>query len=181
MTLSPESVLEEVAQDAKPGTRFSVARVRLLLDAAKQLFEEGKRLRAKVAELAQDFEDAKKGIVRRKLPKERSGTTAHFMIKGGERDTDVYITTNTYDDGALGEVFLIVGSQGSLVRGAFDCIGLLFSIAIQHGVPLKLLTSKLRNTQFEPRGFTGNQEFPAVSSVLDLTATYLDKRFGGAV
>ena len=53
----------------------------------------------------------------------------------------------------------------------------MMSIALQHGAPLATLTSKLRGMQFEPRGMTGDKEFPTAQSVLDLVARWMESKW----
>jgi hypothetical protein len=48
-----------------------------------------------------------------------------------------------------------------------------------HGIPLEVVTDKLRHTRYEPSGLTGDPEFQMCTSVLDLVAQWIDKRFGG--
>lgn len=118
--------------------------------------------------------------VRVKLPEVRDGLTRHFTIHGAGEDgpTDVYVTVNDYSDGRPGEVFLRVGQIGGLARGALDAVGIAISIGLQHGVPLKMFTSKLRGMQFPPSGLTGDKKYNKTGSVLDLVARYLEDRYG---
>lgn len=115
---------------------------------------------------------------REKLPGERWGMTRHFTIsteQGGEVvPVDVYFTANLYADGRVGEVFVHVGKEGELAHGALDAAVINLSIALQHGVPLAQMTSKMRATTFEPNGFTGDAAYPKCTSVLDLLARWLD-------
>src|SRR5947209_15674019 len=52
-----------------------------------------------------------------------------------------------------------------------------FSVALQHGVPLKLLCDKFAHTRFEPSGFTGNQQIPIAKSIMDYIFRWLELRF----
>jgi ribonucleoside-diphosphate reductase alpha chain len=51
------------------------------------------------------------------------------------------------------------------------------SLALQHGVPLHLLIEKFKGTRFEPSGFTGNQEIPIATSIMDYLFRWLALRF----
>lgn len=88
-----------------------------------------------------------------------------------------YFTVGLYPDGRLGEVFIKADRSGSLASGALDAVAMVMSIALQHGVPLQVLLDKIRHLRFEPEGWTGNEEFPRASSVLDLLAQWLSKKF----
>src|SRR6185503_15354407 len=101
--------------------------------------------------------------VRRKLPDERHSLTHKFSIGGH----DGYITCGLYADGTPGELFVRMAKEGSTVAGLMDSFATAISLALQHGVPLRLLSEKLRGTQFEPRGFTGNPEIPMAKSIMD--------------
>ena len=67
--------------------------------------------------------------------------------------------------------------SGSTVRGLMDAVGVLTSIALQSGVPLKALIDKFRGSRFEPLGFTANKDIPEVSSILDYVFRYLEMRY----
>jgi len=58
-----------------------------------------------------------------------------------------------------------------------DAVATLISVGLQHGVPLGTIVSKLKGTQFDPRGFTGADDIHSCSSPLDLLARWLELRF----
>lgn len=94
----------------------------------------------------------------------------------GER-MKVYFNVGVYPDGKIGEVFIKADRSGSLASGALDAVAMMMSIALQYGVPLKVLVDKLRHLRFEPEGWTQNPDYPRGSSVLDLLAQWLIKKF----
>src|SRR5579864_7745451 len=49
-----------------------------------------------------------------------------------------------------GERFIRMAKEGSTVSGLMDSFATAVSLALQHGVPLKLLCDKLQHTRFEP-------------------------------
>ncbi|HKS91732.1 MAG TPA: hypothetical protein VJQ83_07370, partial [Tepidiformaceae bacterium] len=102
------------------------------------------------------------GPVRRKLPDERQAITHKFRV--GEQEG--YMTVGMFDDGTPGEVFINVNKQGSTVSGLMDTVAMLTSYALQYGVPISELASKLRNTRFEPSGPTGNKQIPIATSIV---------------
>ncbi|HUJ94705.1 MAG TPA: vitamin B12-dependent ribonucleotide reductase, partial [Terriglobales bacterium] len=73
--------------------------------------------------------------VRHRLPEERASITHKFKVG----DHEGYITVGLYPDGSPGELFIKMAKEGSTVSGLMDSFALAVSIAIQHGVPLKLL------------------------------------------
>ncbi|MBI4508648.1 MAG: vitamin B12-dependent ribonucleotide reductase [Deltaproteobacteria bacterium] len=111
--------------------------------------------------------------VRRKLPDERRSLTHKFSIGGHEG----YITCGLYEDGSPGEIFVRMAKEGSTIAGLMDSFATAISLALQHGVPLRLLCDKFRGTRFEPSGFTGNPEIPRATSIMDYIFRWLDVKF----
>jgi ribonucleoside-diphosphate reductase alpha chain len=58
-----------------------------------------------------------------------------------------------------------------------DCFATAISIALQHGVSLKLLCEKFKHTRFEPSGWTGNTDINYASSMMDYIFRWLELRF----
>jgi ribonucleoside-diphosphate reductase alpha chain len=118
---------------------------------------------------------------RKKLPKERAGTTFEIRIpRPGHRngDLEMWITLNLFPDtGRPGEIFIKSDRSGSMSSGALDAVAMSLSIAWQYGVPFEQSMSKFINMRFEPEGFTGNPEFPIVTSPLDYIARLMLARF----
>jgi ribonucleoside-diphosphate reductase alpha chain len=70
-----------------------------------------------------------------------------------------------------------MAKEGSTVSGLMDSFATAVSLALQHGVPLKLLCDKFQHTRFDPAGFTGNPEIPIAKSIMDYIFRWLDIRF----
>ncbi len=119
------------------------------------------------------IELAERRAVRIKLPDERQAVTHKFSIAGHEG----YVTVGLYEDGQPGELFLKMAKEGSTVSGLMDTIGIMSSMALQYGVPLKALVDKFSHTRFEPAGFTNNPEIPMAKSVTDYVFRFLGNRF----
>src|SRR5258707_6893034 len=111
--------------------------------------------------------------LRHRLPGERASITHKFAIASHEG----YITVGLYKDGTPGELFIRMAKEGSTVAGLMDSFALAVSLALQHGVPLRLLCEKFQHTRFEPSGFTGNQEIPIAKSLMDYMFRWLEIRF----
>jgi ribonucleoside-diphosphate reductase alpha chain len=58
-----------------------------------------------------------------------------------------------------------------------DSFALAVSIALQHGVPLKLFCEKFAHTRFEPSGWSGNPEIGYAKSIMDYIFRWLQLRF----
>lgn len=110
---------------------------------------------------------------RERLPETRQSVVHRFSIHG----TEGYVIVGLYDDGRPGEVFLKVAKEGSTLGGLMDGIGVLTSLGLQYGVPLEVMAKKLKNTQFEPSGFTKNSHIKEASSILDYIFRWLEQNF----
>jgi hypothetical protein len=111
--------------------------------------------------------------VRRKLPDERRAITHGFSI-GGHEGT---LTVGMYDDGTPGEIYITMAKEGSAVSGVFGGFGAAVTLALQYGVPLRVLCDKFAQTRFEPSGFTGNPDIPIAKSILDYIFRWLALKF----
>jgi ribonucleoside-diphosphate reductase alpha chain len=111
--------------------------------------------------------------VRHKLQDERASITHKFNIAGHEG----YITVGLYPNGEPGELFITMAKEGSTVSGLMDSFALTASIALQHGVPLKLLCEKFAHTRFEPQGWTSNPDIGYAKSIMDYIFRWLHLRF----
>lgn len=110
---------------------------------------------------------------RRKLPDERKSLTHKFSIAGHEG----YITVGMYEDGTLGEVFITMAKEGSTISGLMDSLATSISLALQYGVPLKVLIDKFAHTRFEPSGFTQNKNIPFAKSIMDYIFRWIAIKF----
>src|SRR5690242_6018211 len=111
--------------------------------------------------------------VRHKLQAERASITHKFNIAGHEG----YITVGLYPNGTPGEIFITMAKEGSTVSGLMDSFALAISIALQHGVPLKLLCEKFEHTRFEPSGWSNNPDIGFAKSIMDYIFRWLHLRF----
>ncbi|TRZ71837.1 MAG: vitamin B12-dependent ribonucleotide reductase [Streptomycetaceae bacterium] len=101
--------------------------------------------------------------LRKRLPKSRPSTTTSFSVGGAEG----YMTSGAYADGALGEVFLKLGKQGSTLAGVMDAFSIAVSIGLQYGVPLETFVEKFTNLRFEPAGMTDDADIRMAQSMMD--------------
>jgi ribonucleoside-diphosphate reductase alpha chain len=111
--------------------------------------------------------------VRHRLPEERASVTHKFSIGGHEG----YITVGLYPDHQPGEIFIRMAKEGSTVSGLMDAFATSVSLALQHGVPLKVLCEKFAHTRFEPSGWTGNERIGYAKSLMDYIFRWLNLRF----
>jgi len=111
--------------------------------------------------------------VRHKLKEERMSVTHKFNIGGHEG----YIIVGLYPSGEPGEIFIKMAKEGSTVSGLMDSFALAVSIALQHGVPLKLFCEKFAHTRFEPSGWSNNPDIGFAKSIMDYIFRWLQMRF----
>jgi ribonucleoside-diphosphate reductase alpha chain len=111
--------------------------------------------------------------VRHRLQEERASITHKFSIAGHEG----YITVGLYPNGNPGEIFIKMAKEGSTVSGLMDAFATSISLALQHGVPLKVLCEKFAHLRFEPSGWTGNEQIGFAKSLMDYIFRWLSLRF----
>ncbi|MEO7423739.1 MAG: vitamin B12-dependent ribonucleotide reductase, partial [Fibrobacteria bacterium] len=110
---------------------------------------------------------------RRRLPDEREAITHKFSIGGHEG----YLTVGKYEDGSPGELFVVMSKEGSVVSGLLDGFATAVSLALQYGVPLKVLIDKFSHSRYEPSGFTNNPRIRIAKSITDYIFRWLALKF----
>jgi ribonucleoside-diphosphate reductase alpha chain len=110
---------------------------------------------------------------RRRLPDEREAITHKFSIAGHEG----YLTVGKYEDGSPGELFVVMSKEGSVVSGLLDGFATAVSLALQYGVPLKVLIDKFSHSRYEPSGFTTNPRIRIAKSITDYIFRWLALKF----
>jgi ribonucleoside-diphosphate reductase alpha chain len=70
-----------------------------------------------------------------------------------------------------------MAKEGSTISGLMDAFATAISLALQYGVPLKVLVEKFSHTRFEPSGFTKNKILPMASSVCDYIFRWMGVKF----
>jgi len=125
-----------------------------------------------VKDPAQDLNGPPRAI-RHRLPEERASITHKFSIAGHEG----YITVGLYPTGQPGEIFIKMAKEGSTVSGLMDAFATSISLALQHGVPIKVLCEKFAHTRFEPSGWTGNEQIGYAKSLMDYIFRWISLRF----
>ena len=171
------------ALEAKPAEKVEVsakqisAAVAAFQNALDQIARAAKAqslAAAAAAEAAQEQDlNAPPRAVRHRLTVERASITHKFSIAGHEG----YITVGLYPTGQPGEIFIKMAKEGSTVSGLMDAFATSISLALQHGVPLKVLCEKFAHTRFEPSGWTGNEQIGYAKSLMDYIFRWLHLRF----
>jgi ribonucleoside-diphosphate reductase alpha chain len=120
-----------------------------------------------------DHQEGPPRAIRHRLPDERASLTHKFAIAGHEG----YITVGLYPNGQPGEIFIRMAKEGSTVSGLMDSFATAASLALQHGVPLKVLCEKFAHSRFEPSGWTGNEHIGYAKSIMDYIFRWIQLRF----
>ena len=110
---------------------------------------------------------------RERLAPTRPAVTHKFEISG----QNGYIIVGFYEDRRPGVIFLKIGKEGSTLGGLLDCVGILTSVALQHGVPLATLVEKFSFVRFEPSGRTKNPAVENAHSIMDYVFRWLGAQF----
>ena len=100
---------------------------------------------------------------RKRLPKQRPSRTTSFSVGGAEG----YMTSGSYPDDGLGEVFLKLGKQGSTLAGVMDAFSIAVSSACSTGCRWRRSSQKFTNLKFEPAGLTDDPDIRMAQSIMD--------------
>jgi ribonucleoside-diphosphate reductase alpha chain len=111
--------------------------------------------------------------LRHRLPDERKAIIHHFSVGGHEG----YLRVGLYEDGQPGELFIRMAKAGSTIAGLMDSFGIAVSLALQYGVPLKVLGDKFSHTRFEPSGWSTNPQIGYAKSLMDYIFRWLALKF----
>lgn len=116
--------------------------------------------------------------IRFPLYDERVGLTHKIEIGAAPKRFEGYVSTGLYSDGSLGEIWLEAEKEGTFVSGILDSLAIVFSLALQYGVPLSHIADKLKTQRFEPDGYTQNKEISHAHSVTDYIVRWLELKHG---
>ncbi|MCX6427515.1 MAG: vitamin B12-dependent ribonucleotide reductase [Actinobacteria bacterium] len=160
VNLPAEATVEEVEEVYYEGWKLGLKALAVYRDNCKvgQPLSDGKEAKGSAP-----ASTAPAVAVRKRLPKSRPSMTTSFSVGGAEG----YMTSGAYADGALGEVFLKLGKQGSTLAGVMDAFSIAVSIGLQYGVPLQTFVEKFTNLRFEPSGMTDDADIRIAQSMMD--------------
>src|SRR5262245_31576155 len=170
VNLPTEVTIEEIEKAYIEGWKLGLKAVAIYRDGSKRT--------QPLSTSASDKKAAEKPVeasrpIRRHLPVERHSLTHKFAVAGHEG----YLTIGMYEDGTPGEIFIVMAKEGSTLSGVMDSFATTCSMALQYGVPLKVLVDKFSHTRFEPSGFTSNPQVPYAKSIMDYIFRYLASKF----
>ncbi|MSO26223.1 MAG: vitamin B12-dependent ribonucleotide reductase, partial [Candidatus Nanopelagicaceae bacterium] len=159
VNLPADATVEEIEEVYYQGWKLGIKALAVYRDNCKV----GQPLSDSKGKKAEIVVDNAPTAIRRRLPKSRPAQTTSFSVGGAEG----YMTSGAYADGALAEVFLKLGKQGSTLAGVMDAFSIAVSIGLQYGVPLETFVEKFANQRFEPAGMTDDADIRMAQSVMD--------------
>jgi ribonucleoside-diphosphate reductase alpha chain len=183
VNMPEEATAEEIASVYTEGWRLGLKALAIYRDGSKRSQplntsdakpKQEPEARNPMSENSQDVKaESTPQVYRHKLPDERSAITHKFAV--GQHEG--YLTVGLYEDGQPGEIFITMAKEGSTVSGLMDSFATAVSLALQYGVPLKVLCDKFSHTRFEPSGWTPNPEIRYAKSVMDYIFRWLALKF----
>ena len=169
VNLPTEATVEEIEKAYIEGWKLGLKAVAIYRDGSKRT----QPLSTSATDVKSGKVEEASRPVRRHLPVERHSITHKFGVAGHEG----YLTIGMYEDGTPGEIFIVMAKEGSTLSGVMDSFATTCSMALQYGVPLKVLVDKFSHTRFEPSGFTSNPQVPYAKSIMDYIFRYLASKF----
>ncbi|HLX12433.1 MAG TPA: vitamin B12-dependent ribonucleotide reductase, partial [Bacteroidota bacterium] len=166
VNMPTETTVDEISNAYMEAWRLGLKAIAIYRDGCK-------RTQPLSTSLDQVSGAVKQRAFRRRLPDERVAVTHKFSIAGHEG----YITAGLYEDGSPGEIFITMSKEGSTISGLMDSFATSVSMALQYGVPLRVLVEKFSHMRFEPSGFTNNRDIPMAKSICDYIFRWLGKKF----
>ena len=160
VNLPSNATVEEIEEVYYQGWKLGLKALAVYRDNCKvgQPLSDSKGKQDEVA-----ITEAAHTATRKRLPKSRPAQTTSFSVGGAEG----YMTSGAYADGALADVFLKLGKQGSTLAGVMDAFSIAVSIGLQYGVPLETFVEKFSNLRFEPAGMTDDVDIRMAQSTMD--------------
>ncbi len=168
INVPPDATVEEIEQAYLDAWRLGTKAVSIYRDGSKRTQPLNTTRTGRSA-----GSEPGAGPSRRRLPDEREAITHKFDIAGHEG----YITVGLFEDGAPGEIFLVMAKEGSTISGFADAFAQAVSYALQYGVPLPVLVDKFSHVRFEPSGRTRNRDVAIAKSIVDYIFRWMATKF----
>jgi ribonucleoside-diphosphate reductase alpha chain len=164
VNMPPEASAQDIENVYLEGWRRGLKALAIYRDGSKQ---------SQPLATTREGDRQKAHPVRRRLPADRRSLTHKFSVGGFEG----HLTVGLFEDGAPGEVFILMAKEGSTIGGLMSVIGAQTSMGLQYGVPLQDFVDQFSYTRFEPSGWTTNPEIPHATSVADYVFRWLGIQF----
>jgi len=114
---------------------------------------------------------------RRPLPNRKNSVNIKARVGGHS----VRLITGEYEDGNLGEIFLLTSKEGAAWRAMLSQFAIAVSIGLQHGVPIDAYVKSFTFAKFEPSGMVegGSGRVKMASSIVDWLFRELAVEYAG--
>ena len=114
---------------------------------------------------------------RRLLPDRKKSENIKAKVGGHS----VRLITGEYQDGKLGEIFLLTSKEGAAWRAMLSQFAIAVSIGLQHGVPIDAFVKSFIFSKFEPSGMIegGSGRVKMSSSIVDWVFRELAIEYAG--
>ena len=114
---------------------------------------------------------------RRPLPNRKKSENIKAKVGGHS----VRLITGEYQDGKLGEIFLLTSKEGAAWRAMLSQFAIAVSIGLQHGVPIDAFVKSFIFSKFEPSGMIegGSGRVKMSSSIVDWVFRELAIEYAG--
>ena len=114
---------------------------------------------------------------RRPLPDRKNSENIKAKVGGHS----VRLITGEYQDGKLGEIFLLTSKEGAAWRAMLSQFAIAVSIGLQHGVPIDAFVKSFIFSKFEPSGMIegGSGRVKMSSSIVDWVFRELAIEYAG--
>ncbi|MBI2103991.1 MAG: vitamin B12-dependent ribonucleotide reductase [Candidatus Omnitrophica bacterium] len=169
VNLPPEAAVEDICQAYTEAWRLGIKAIAIYRDGSKRVqplsTSKEEKGAAKKAPAGTPY--------RRRLADERQAITHKFSVGGHEG----YLTVGLFEDGSPGEIFITISKEGSTLSGLMDAFATMVSLALQYGVPLKVLVNKFSHVRFEPSGVTNNKDIRFAKSIIDYIFRWMALKF----
>ncbi|KAF0169917.1 MAG: ribonucleoside-diphosphate reductase alpha chain, partial [Limisphaerales bacterium] len=169
VNLPQEAKVEDIGQAYTEAWRLGLKAIAIYRDGSKRV--------QPLSTSKDDTGGAKKAPVgtpyRRRLADERQAVTHKFSVGGHEG----YLTVGLFEDGTPGEIFITMSKEGSTLSGLMDAFATMVSLALQYGVPIRVLVNKFSHVRFEPSGVTNNKDVRFAKSVIDYIFRWMALKF----
>jgi ribonucleoside-diphosphate reductase alpha chain len=171
INISNDSTVEDVMDIYQKAYDLGLKAVAIYRDGSKAL----QPLTTKKQEIiVEDTEEEEAWVAyRRKLPETADSIRHKFDVCG----LDGYVIVGLYDDGRPGEMWIKTKNQGTFTNEILDCFAIAISYCLQFGVPPETLAKKFIGSRFEPAGYTGREDIPIATSILDYIFKWFKQTF----
>lgn len=111
------------------------------------------------------------------LPSELPTIRKKIVVHGYDGvEYDVYLHVSEMD-GLPVEIFIRLGKTGHMLSGMMDVVSIMWSMALQSGIPIDMFVNKFEHMSFAPQGRTDDADLGTAKSIIDVICRWLRKRY----